>query len=216
MSYIRKMATVNLNAISTKVKQYLFKEFVWNNDLDVIFMQEVAFENFTFIPTHRALINISTDGKGTGILVRSNIEFSNVVMHTNGRMISCVIDGVNFINVYAHSGSKFKKERETLFTHEILIHLGEFKENIILGDFNCIIDKSDSSSSVKNLCNGLKKLVTELDLFDVQLLKGNGRTFTFVRGDSKSRLDRFYGSKNFIEQVKKMIRWLFHSPTTTV
>lgn len=80
------MATVNLYAISTKVKQHLFKEFVWNNDLDVIFMQEVAFENFTFIPTHRALINISTDGKGTGILVRSNIECSNAFMHTNGRM----------------------------------------------------------------------------------------------------------------------------------
>lgn len=166
-------------------------------------MQEVAFKNFSFLPSHTALVNISNDGKGTGILVRTNIEYSNVIMHTNGRIISCVIDGVNFINVYAHSGSKYKKERELLFADEILIHLGEFRENIVLGDFNCIIDKMDSSGSVKNICNGLKSLVSELDLVDIQLKKSSVRHFTFVRGESKSRIDRVYSPQTFIEQVKK-------------
>ena len=84
-----------------------------------------------FTTTALAVINISEDGKGTGILIRSNIEYSNLVMNTNGRITSLVIDGVNFINIYAHSGSHYKKERELLFTDEILIHLGEFKDNVI-------------------------------------------------------------------------------------
>lgn len=88
MPYIRKIATINLNAISCRVKQHLLKEFVWNNDLDVVFMQEVAFENFSFVPTHTAVVNISEDGKGTGILLRNNISYTNLVMNTNGR-ITC-------------------------------------------------------------------------------------------------------------------------------
>lgn len=150
MPYIRKIATINLNAISCRVKQHLLKEFVWNNDLDVVFMQEVAFENFSFVPTHTAVVNISEDGKGTGILLRNNISYTNLVMNTNGRITSLVIDGVNFINVYAHSGSKYKRERDNLFTDEILVHLGEFKENVVLGDFNCIIDKKDSTGVIRN------------------------------------------------------------------
>lgn len=204
MSYTRKLATINLNAISSRVKQHLLKEFVWNNDLDVIFMQEVAFENFAFLPTHKALINISDDGKGTGILVRSNIEFSNLVMNCNGRIISLVIDGVNFVNVYGHSGTKYKKERDLLFTDELLIHLGEFRENVILGDFNCIIDKNDSSGPVKNMCKGLRKMVTEMDLRDVELAKNDRGSFTFIRGGSRSRIDRIYGSTSFVETVKKI------------
>lgn len=204
MPYIRKVASVNLNAISCRVKQHLLKDYVWNNDLDIVFMQELSFENFSFLPSHTAIVNISSDGKGTGILVRNNISFSNVIMNTSGRITSLVIDQVNFINVYAHSGSMYKKERDRLFTDEILIHLGEFRENVILGDFNCIIDKHDSNGSVKNICNGLKNMVKELELLDVEISKNNRRVFTFVRGDSKSRLDRIYASKNFVEHVAKI------------
>uniref|UniRef100_A0A1W7R675 Putative tx1-3 aae n=1 Tax=Aedes albopictus TaxID=7160 RepID=A0A1W7R675_AEDAL len=204
MPYIRKIATINLNAISCRVKQHLLKEFVWNNDLDVVFMQEVAFENFSFLPTHTAVVNISEDGKGTGILIRTNIQFTNLVMNTNGRITSLVIDGINYIDVYAHSGSKYKKERDLLFTDEMMIHLGEFKENVVLGDFNCITDKKDSTGAVKNICNGLKKMIAELQLLDVELSKNSHRVFTFVRGDSKSRLDRIYGSEAFIKNVRKI------------
>lgn len=204
MPFIRKFATVNLNAISSKLKLSLFKDFVWNNDLDFVFVQEVAVENFNFLSSHTALVNISVDGKGTGILVRKNIDYSNVIMNSNGRITSAEIDGINFINIYAHSGSKFKKERDKLFTEDILIHLSETKENVLLGDFNCIIDKNDSNSSIKNVSNGLKNMTSSLTLIDIELNHNKNRIFTFVRGNSKSRLDRIYASKEFAENVRSV------------
>lgn len=204
MAYIRKCSTVNLNAISSTLKLSLLKDYVWNNDLDFVFLQEVATENFRFLPSHNALINISSDGKGTGVLIRNSIEFSNVCMNPNGRIISVVIDDINFINIYAHSGSKYKKERDLLFSEDLLIHLSEHKENVILGDFNCIIDKNDSNGLNKNISNGLKTLVTSLGLIDIELKKNNTRTFTFMRCNSKSRLDRVYSSIDFLEKVRSL------------
>ena len=69
-------------------------------------------------------------------------------MNPNGRIISAVINGLNNVNVYAHSGSKFKRERDLFFTDKILVHLAEFRENIILGDFNCILERNDSNGLV--------------------------------------------------------------------
>lgn len=203
MPFIRNIATINLNAISSPVKKSLFKDFVWNHDLDVIFVQELAFENFSFLSTHRAISNISEDGKGTGILLRNNLAFSNVILNVNGRISSVTVDSVNYINVYAHSGSGFKKERDVLFNEDILIHLAHDKENVIVGDFNCVLIESDMVGSVKNFCGGLKNLVDSLELKDVEktILKRQ-TNFTFVRGASKSRLDRYYGSVEFIKNVQ--------------
>ena len=64
-------------------------------------------------------------------------------MNSNGRLTSAVIDDINFVNVYTHSGSQYKRERDLLFTNEILVHLAEFRENVILGDFNCILERND-------------------------------------------------------------------------
>ena len=202
MPLIRNIATINLNAIGSTVKKHLLRDFVWNNDLDVIFMQEVAFENFAFINSHKALINISPDGKSTGVLLRNNIDYSDLTMNTNGRITSLCIDNLNFINVYAHSGSGFKKERDQLFTVDALVHFKEGKENIMLGDFNCIILTTDSNSSFKNLSTGLKNLVSSMNFIDVEKkVKGNDTSFTFIRHGSKSRLDRIYTTKSFCDSV---------------
>lgn len=202
MPFIRKIATVNLNAINTDVKKSLLKDFIWLNDLDIVFVQELAFENFSFLNSHEAIVNISEDGKGTGILLRKNIQFSNVILNTNGRISSICVDSTNFINIYAHSGSNHKKERDELFSESILIHLAHGKENVLVGDFNCTLLSNDMSGPTKNFCHGLNNLISSLDLKDVEktILK-SGTTFTFVRGNSKSRLDRYYASADFITQV---------------
>lgn len=205
MPFIRKIATINLNAISSPVKKSLLKDFVWNHDLDIIFVQELAFENFTFLSTHTAITNISDDGKGTGILLRNNLVFSNVILNVNGRLSSVTVDSINYINVYAHSGSGFKKERNILFNEDILVHLAHGKENVIVGDFNCVLNGDDMIGSAKNFCRGLKNLIDSLDLKDVEktILKRQ-TNFTFVRGASKSRLDRYYASIEFIEKVQSV------------
>lgn len=205
MPFIRNIATANLNAINSDVKKSLLKDFIWTNDLDIIFLQELAFENFSFLSTHTAIVNISIDGKGTGILLRNNLLFTDIVLNCNGRISSVCVDSINYINIYAHSGSNQKKERDILFNDEILIHLAHGKENVIVGDFNCILLPEDMSGPIKNFCHGLNNLISGLDLKDVEKTMLKSRVnFTFYRGSSKSRLDRFYASKEFIDLISEI------------
>lgn len=201
MMFSRKIASININAISSAVKRGLLKDFVRNNDIDFIFLQEVAFENFDFLPTHFSLVNSSNECNGTAVLIRNNFEFSNVLMHPSGRILSVSIEGFNFINVYAHSGSKYRKERDALFSEEIVPHLSTDLPNIILGDFNCIILKGDSNGIVKNISQGLKTLISELDLIDIGKVTMKKTVYTFYRGDSMSRLDRIYAPDDFLKMV---------------
>lgn len=86
--FSRTIASININAISSTLKKNLLRDFVRNNDVDIIFLQEVAFENFSFIHSHVAFVNISDDNKGTAILIRKNIDFSNIFLNPNGRISS--------------------------------------------------------------------------------------------------------------------------------
>ena len=111
-----------------------------------------------------------------------------------------VID--QMINVYAASGSTHKNERNDMFMSEIVPHISTVKQNVIVGDFNCVLLKSDSNSKNLNTCVGLETLVQTLQLYDVELKKNRRGNFTFIRGQSKSRLDRYYASLEVIEKVK--------------
>lgn len=202
--FSRKLASININAISSIVKKNLLKDFVWNNDIDFLFLQEVAFENFNFIPSHNAFVNISEDNKGTAILVRRNIETSDILLNPNGRISSIRIGGINFINIYAHSGSGYRKERDLLFSQDIIPHLSCDSPNVLLGDFNCILLKKDSNGTVKNISQGLKQLVDSLDLEDIGITINKKPHFTFFRGESMSRLDRVYGPKSFLDKVHSL------------
>ena len=196
-TFSRKLATININAISSNIKLGLLKDFVWDNDLDIVFLQEVSFENFNFLATHFALVNISVDEKGTAVLIRNNIEFSNVLMHQNGRILSVTINDIHFINVYGHSGSQYRHQRDILFSTEIIPHISNAHSNVILGDFNCILFNDDSNGVVKNICHGLKDLTSSLNLTDIGRSINGKPIYTFFRGDSASRIDRSMDHQNF-------------------
>jgi Reverse transcriptase (RNA-dependent DNA polymerase) len=119
-----------------------------------------------------------------------------------GRITSIIINRVNYINIYAKSGSQYKRERDFFFLDEISIHLNKegVVSHVICGDFNCIIDNADTRGATKNFCYGLKQLTIALNLKDIISLR-NEKKFTFVRGPSASRLDRFYVSLNFVSNV---------------
>lgn len=90
--------TINLNSFKTGINKSLLRDFFINENLEFVFLQEVLFEDFSFINTHRAFVNISDRDKGTAILIRKNQGFRNV--------LSIICDDVNLINVYVYSGTK--------------------------------------------------------------------------------------------------------------
>lgn len=202
MTVIRKISTININACSVEPKKQLLKEFIIQNDLDVIMLQEVAFNNFSFIATHHAIVNRSDEGIGTAILIRKTLLFEQPMLDPGGRIISIALDNINFVNVYGHSGSQRKEERENLYGNVITPHMSKSnaKVTVLGGDFNCIVDAGDHTSVNKPYSSNLKALT---NLFKFKDLGLTNRKHTFYRLDSSSRLDRFYVSKDFCHNVTK-------------
>lgn len=204
MNIIRKVASININAIKVEVKKSLLKEFILTNDLDVVFLQEVAFDDFSFLASHHAFVN--RDGKcaGTAILVRKAIETRDCIRSPCGRIVSLVMDDINFVNVYAHAGSQFKSERDNLFEMQILTHMHKtsVSDTILGGDFNCILENDDSRGNIKKFCRGLRTLTNQYNLADVEMkLKGKKKQYTFYRNDAASRIDRFYSTNILSKKI---------------
>lgn len=202
MNFVRKVCSINLNAISIEAKKYLLKDFVIRHDVDVALLQEVAFSNFSFIPTHHAVVNRSSTNVGTAILIRKTLPFDETLMDPNGRITSIAFDSINVINVYGHSGSQAKAEREDLYEDRIIAHMDKPKTRHVLlgGDHNCILEADDCKSKNKPLSQALQALVSGYQLRDVGL---PGRRFTFHRGESASRLDRMYTDKTLAGRITK-------------
>ncbi|KAL1392813.1 hypothetical protein pipiens_012205 [Culex pipiens pipiens] len=201
-SKTKKVCSINLNAISIEAKKYLLKDFVIRHDVDVALLQEVAFSNFSFIPTHHAVVNRSSTNVGTAILIRKTLPFDETLMDPNGRITSIAFDSINVINVYGHSGSQAKAEREDLYEDRIIAHMDKPKTRHVLlgGDHNCILEADDCKSKNKPLSQALQALVSGYQLRDVGL---PGRRFTFHRGESASRLDRMYTDKTLAGRITK-------------
>jgi exonuclease III len=206
MNYSRKICSINVSGLECAVKKSLLKEFLINKDCDIVFLQEVVFTDFNIIFGFEAIINIGTAPRGTAVLMRSGIQYRDLLLSTCGRIISFAVEDTVFINVYPISGSQHKKERRDFFLNDIVPHLSKPNTNkyIIGGDFNCILDPADTRGTSKNLCHELKRMVETLSMKDIYTKFSqnyNSRQFTFHRGNSASRLDRFYASNSLFERI---------------
>ena len=153
------LITINANGLNTEKKQHVLNNFLFRHSIDIVCIQE---HNVTNVNNTKLLedyyqvyLNICYQLKGgTAILIRkkSGINVLRVELHASSRImiIKCELNNVLFdvINVYAHSGSNFKNERETLFSDELIYYLQNNLDNtILMGDFNSIISPKDSTSN---------------------------------------------------------------------
>ena len=140
-------ASLNVNGLNTKDKQFKLKEFAWKYKIDIILIQEHNLKNHGSLETdtfYDAYVNTCTLLKGSvSILIKKHagINASNVQYHHSSRIIQMKVNvnGVyfNILNIYAHFGSNLKKEREDLFEQEMLYYLQGNLDNVLIGgDFN--------------------------------------------------------------------------------
>ena len=102
------------------------------------------------------------------------------------------------LNIYAHSGSNLKKEREELFAEEMLFYLQGNLDNVIIGgDFNSITNAKDTSHlHAYLLSNNMKYICKDLKLYDIHDICNKGLPqYTFIKNGYGSRLDKFYVNK---------------------
>lgn len=109
MNFVMNIGSINLNSSTTIVNRYLLRDFIFNNDLDVVFLQEVCYTNFSFVLSYIPYVNVSEHGSGTAILIRNTFDVGQPLLSLDGRISSVVINGINFVNIYAFSGSNRRR-----------------------------------------------------------------------------------------------------------
>ena len=75
MPFIYKIATININGISSANRIMLLGEFLFQN-IDIALLQEVTTTNLTSIRNYTVFDNIGTDGRGTAILAKPGINLT--------------------------------------------------------------------------------------------------------------------------------------------
>jgi len=116
------------------------------HDINILLMQEVTHPSLDNLNGYTVHYNIGTSQRGTSIAARDNIQLSNITRMPSGRAIAAEFKGIWLVNIYAPSGAAKRNEREQFFSSDLTYILRAALENIILGgDFNCVLDKSDTT-----------------------------------------------------------------------
>jgi exonuclease III len=166
MNITYKIATLNINGISTTTRIRMLEEFLYKHDIDLALLQEVTNTKITMFRRYVSHIHMRTEGRGTAILAKDCYLLTDIHRIPSGRGISALFNGIRIINIYAPSGSENKREREEFYTDHVARLLTHSSDNMVPAeDFNCVLTPSDCTGSL-NISRALGRLVTGLDLVE--------------------------------------------------
>jgi exonuclease III len=148
--------TLNINAITSVTKVKMLEDLLRQQETDIALLQGTTTTKLNNIRGYTAVINDGTEKRGTAIMIREGITITGIKRIPSGRGIAVNYNGIWIINIYAPSGTEKRNEREYLFNTE-LPHIlpTTTTDMIIAGDFNCIVDGTESTRST-NYSRALK------------------------------------------------------------
>jgi exonuclease III len=137
----------------------MLENFLRVHDIDILFAQEVTSPETTYIGGYETHHNIGSSMRGTAILAKDGITLTNITKLTSGRAIAAEYRGTLLINIYAHSGTSKRHEREYFFNNEVPYLLRSPTARMIIGgDFNCVIATSGTAGHY-NHSRGFAELI---------------------------------------------------------
>ncbi|CAC5383636.1 E3.1.11.2 [Mytilus coruscus] len=220
-----QIITLNVNGLRDKKKRNLVFNWLANKRYDLICLQEthctvndiMQWQNeWKINGGNKSVWNCGTsDSRGVSILQTKNcpgeVMFDNT-SSKNGRIIKCSIKTESAIyhisNIYANnSGIERKQLFESFhnffgnFTDDSVDHY-----NILVGDFNCTLDKTIDRNPSHSLDDiGTKELLFLLSQYDLTDIWRDrypkDKRYTFQRGNSKSRIDYIFCDKSLSNKV---------------
>ena len=189
-------------------KQIQIEDFVKQNKIDIVNLQEINIENDTFseckyiTSSFNLLVNNSQNKYGTACLVRNEYQVENINMDKEGRIIIFEMGGMTCGNVYIQSGTDAlaRGKRENCFSEVIpQLLINHRQQGYVGGDFNSIIQKEDATHNPESkLSPSLKRLVSVFKWKDsFRTLYPQAREFSRYynhdrTGFGGSRIDRCY------------------------
>lgn len=87
-------------------------------------------------------------------------------------------------------GGPYTVSKDHIYTKIISARRGKTCPLIVMGDFNEILNQSRETHGVRKF----KEWINSLDLIDLPL---NRRQYTWIKGNSRSKLDRFLGTNEW-------------------
>ena len=127
--------------------------FIVNESLDIIFLQEVKMtsEHLCFQVNklgYLAEVNINEDEPtkpGTALLWKSCLPVQDVTNLVQCRCQIAFMDQFLLVNIYAHSGSDKRHHRGELFANDLFQFFNVHKSSSIIfgGDFNSVLSAYD-------------------------------------------------------------------------
>ena len=155
-----------------------------------------------YLPGYNVVCNVDPARRGTAIVLRDHIVFSNVEKSLDGRLTALRVHNTTLCCVYAPSGSVLRLERERFFNNTLAYYLRHRSEHTILaGDFNCVLRQCDATGP--NTSPALLNTIQQLQLRDVWVeLQPNVSGHTYIAHNSSSRLDRVYVSAGLRDNLR--------------
>ena len=152
------IAIVNIHGQSglKQPKQMQIQTFLQQHKIDIIHLQEInilenSFKNCNFIHSNYNILHNNSPTKyGTASLIKSDLDFDNVVCDSEGRALLFDVGNLTFGNLYLQSGTDAKSHtnREHYSSAIIPSLLTHAKPSgCIGGDLNCITDKRDATKN---------------------------------------------------------------------
>ena len=93
-------------------------DFLSQQDIDIVLLQEVTTTNLTCIRNYTVHDNIRTEGRGTPILSKTGISITDVTRIPSGRSIAANLFGTRIVNIFAPSGAEKSGKRTVLLERD--------------------------------------------------------------------------------------------------
>ena len=192
MSLTYKIATININGISSRLKIYMLRNFLMRQDIYIALLQEVTKTESSLIYGYDTHLNVGVDHRGTAIIVKEGLTLTNIKRLPSGRGIAGLFNDTCLVNIYAPSGAGNRQERENFFYHDLAYLLATCQKDILLaGDFNCVLSPSDCTGA-PNISRALSSVINGLALHDAWESQEHRTCYTHYTNDGATRLEYIY------------------------
>ena len=224
-----EIVTVNCNGLTCNLRllqtiSKLKKRF--KNKECIIFLQETHNANIILLESiWEGSVNVSPGTGGSrGVITLCTRKFNTISFKTDeqGRFLFTTIklpDNrlVNTVNLYSPNdhNQSFQFISEVFsewngFCIDSLAHTTDPASisSVIAGDFNCVLNPQDSQqrswgSKEQRLADHILTNIENQDLYDSTLRSQNGNNFTWNRGNTFSKIDHVFVSRDLLESTTK-------------
>lgn len=199
-----------MRGFASRRKQYQVQRLLIDKGIDVLAIQETKVHSdeetvrllAPFLPCFEVCVSRANGLSGGCMLFLRkslNAQVQNVIADNAGRFVicDCNVNNVEYriINVYAPNASSERK----IFFQSMGSYLDCQSSILMIGDFNCVCDARDRSSTIRyddNSTKVLKDLTINFSLVDVATFQRNNTSlrYTHYQSSCHARLDRAYVS----------------------